>query len=204
MELYYIISLVIGYLFGCISTAYIICRFAKDIDIREHGSGNAGTTNVIRTLGWKAGIYTFLGDFLKGVFAVLIMKYLFADYNNQAMVTVFTAAGVILGHNWPVFLNFKGGKGVASTLGLLFSINLLVGFIAALIMVVVILATRYVSLASILTALATPIVFLIFDDKKPYLVFAILLAILTIYKHKANVGRLLKGTESKIGKKKEG
>ncbi len=202
MEFYKIGCLLIGYLFGCFSTAYIIGKTSGKIDIREHGSGNAGTTNVIRVLGWKAGFITFLGDFFKGIAAIYFAKYLFADNVDESMVVVSTAMGVILGHNWPVFLNFKGGKGVATTIGIIATINFYIALVVGICMIAIISITKYVSLASIIAPLLTIILFFIFDKNLTYIIFTAILAALTIYKHKENIKRLLKGTESKIGRKK--
>lgn len=193
-----VIGLIIGYLFGCFSTAYIVGRILKKLDIREYGSGNSGTTNAIRVLGWKAGIIVFIGDFFKAVLAVLFVK---TYIDTSAIVLAITAVGVVFGHNWPVFFKFKGGKGVASTLGVVSILNFKIALICAIFMVLVILITRYVSLASILNSILLPILFYYVTHEKGYILFAIIISIVTIYKHRTNIKRLLDGKESKLGQK---
>ncbi|OGO82147.1 MAG: acyl-phosphate glycerol 3-phosphate acyltransferase [Clostridiales bacterium GWD2_32_19] len=197
----YFSSLLIGYLFGCFVTGYVVGKCIDKRDIRDFGSGNAGMTNTLRVLGWKAGAITLFGDFFKSVLAILLAKYLFANAVDDRIIVVLTATGIILGHNWPVFLNFRGGKGVASTFGLLAVMNFWIALIAAVFILTVMATTRYVSLGSILTSILIPILFLVLDKNQPYIIFTVLLAILTIYKHKDNVKRLFAGTESKIGRK---
>ncbi|HAN10239.1 MAG TPA: acyl-phosphate glycerol 3-phosphate acyltransferase [Clostridiales bacterium] len=197
----YFSGLLIGYLFGCFVTGYIVGKFIKKTDIRDFGSGNAGMTNTIRVLGWKAGFVTLLGDFFKSVFAILLAKYLFANAVDDRIIVVFTAAGVILGHNWPVFLNFRGGKGVASIFGVLAVMNFWIALMSGVFILTIMATTRYVSLASILTSILIPILFVVLDKNEPYIVFTVILAVITVYKHKDNVKRLLAGKESKIGKK---
>lgn len=192
----YVLVSVIAYFLGNFATSYIVSMRAAHIDIRKHGSGNAGATNVLRVLGAKAAALTFLGDALKGVVAVLIGRYL-AGSNGALLAGLF----VVIGHNWPVTLGFKGGKGVATTIGAMLAINPLLVLIVFAVGVTVLITTKYVSLASITGMVIFPITMLMFKQEPEYIAFSFILAILGIFKHRKNIGRLIKGTESKIGKK---
>ena len=146
-----IASLLIGYAFGIIQTAYIYGK-CNGIDIREHGSGNAGTTNALRVLGKKAGLIVFAGDFLKCFVSVFLVQFLFRKQAADILplIGLYGAAGCILGHNFPVQLNFRGGKGIACTAGLLVCFDIRIGLIALITFLLVVILTRYVSLGSIL------------------------------------------------------
>lgn len=136
-----VITILLSYLLGCFSSAYVLGKLTKNIDIREYGSGNAGATNALRVLGKKLGALTFLLDILKGILAVVIGKYLLG-LDGGLLASIF----VVLGHNFPVFLNFKGGKGVATSLGVLMILNWKIGLVCLIVGVTVIILTRYVSL----------------------------------------------------------
>ncbi len=196
----YLISIVMGYFLGCFQTAYIVARKTKHIDIREHGSGNSGTTNAIRVLGWKLGMLTFVGDILKAVLAVVIARTLF----DSQLAGLYAGAGVIIGHNWPFVLNFKGGKGIASTLGMLLAFDWRIGLVAWAVASLAIYLTKYVSLGSILLVTIMPIgVLLLYPGGIQELIITSILAIIAIYRHKANIGRLIRGEENKLGVKKQ-
>ncbi len=204
-----ILCLGIGYLFGTFQTAYIYGRM-NGIDIREHGSGNAGTTNALRVLGKKAGIVVFLGDVAKTVLAVIVVRLLFGRTHADILplLSLYAAAGAILGHNFPVQLRFRGGKGIACTAGLIATLGPVVSVVEAITFLIVVGLTRYVSLGSI-AAVIELVVWLVvlgqtghFGMTQPrlmelYLV-GILLAAMAIYRHRANIRRLLNGTESKV------
>ncbi len=204
-----IASLVIGYLFGIIQTAYIYGKM-NGIDIREHGSGNAGTTNALRVLGKKAGAIVFLGDFLKCFVAFQLVKLLFRESaaNILPLIGLYGAAGSILGHNFPIQLNFCGGKGIACTAGLLAAFDIRIALIALITFVLIVLITRYVSLGSMVVVLEMVIFMIVFGQKGDYhmssaaltemYVLAGLLAAMAIFRHRANIVRLVKGTENKI------
>lgn len=187
---------IIAYFIGNFATSYIVSMRSAKIDIRQHGSGNAGATNVLRVLGVKAAAMTFIGDALKGVVAVLIGRYLAGNYG-----AVFAAFFVIIGHNWPVLLKFKGGKGVATTIGSMLAINPLVVLIVLVIGIIILVTTKYVSLASITGMAIFPFMMVAFKQPQEYVAFSFIVAIMAIYRHKANIVRLLKGTESKLGHK---
>lgn len=203
-----LICLAIGYVFGLLQTGYLYGK-ANGIDIRDHGSGNAGTTNALRTLGKKAGLITFLGDAFKCVFAVLTVWAIF--HNTQAdimpLLKLYTGAGVVLGHNFPFYMGFKGGKGIAASAGLFLSFDPIIVGLALVTFLTVFLLTNYVSLGSLVIYLGFLIEVVVmgqmgyFQVAQPVLyemyIIAALLTILAFYKHKANIGRLLRGEENK-------
>ena len=209
MELIYVlISMILGYGFGCFQTAYIIGRM-NQIDIREYGSGNAGTTNALRTLGKGAALGTFLGDALKGMFAVWIVRFFIAPMApeiNPTFLCLLTGFFAVLGHNFPFFLHFKGGKGIATTAAITMAIDWRMGLVSLIIFVVLCALTRYVSVASIVLLMAFPITLTIFHGKEQgyswMLVVALCYTVLGIYRHHANIVRLKSGTENRLGAKK--
>lgn len=188
----------IAYLIGSFSSAYIVGKLFLKIDIRNHGSGNAGATNAVRIMGRKLGVLTFLMDFTKGLAAVILGRYIFGDLGGY-IASLFA----VVGHNWPIFLNFKGGKGIATTIATMAVINFPITLASVIIGIAVALGTRFVSLGSIvfLTALFLLAVSGI-AGFEPYLVLlTFILALLGFYRHKDNIKRLLAGKENKIGKK---
>ena len=208
-----LLCVVIGYLFGLIQTGYIYGKIKK-IDIRKHGSGNAGTTNALRTLGWKAGVITFIGDCLKCVLAVTVVQFLFIQDPHQNLYAMYAGLGAVLGHNFPFYLKFKGGKGIASTAGLILSVNPIMFLIVAVVFISIVLITQYVSLASIIIMILFVIMVVVKgqsgmlllpnSDLYEYYAIAIVLALLAIWRHRANIKRLLNGTENKTDVRKIG
>ena len=208
-----IASLVIGYLFGIIQTAYIYGKM-NGIDIREHGSGNAGTTNALRVLGKKAGAIVFAGDFFKCFIAIHLVQFVFKESASDILplIGIYAATGCILGHNFPVQLNFRGGKGIACTAGLLAAFDIRIGMIALLSFLAIVIVTRYVSLGSMVIVTEFALFIIIFGQLGFYhmaqapliemYVLAIFLAGMAIYRHRANIVRLLNGTENRIFEKK--
>lgn len=202
----------IGYVFGLFQTGYIYGRI-KGIDIREHGSGNAGTTNALRTLGTKAGVVTFMGDCLKCILAVVAVRLIFSQRYASLMplLTVYTGLGVVLGHNFPFYLKFRGGKGIASTAGLILTLDPVLSLIAFATFGAAVGITKYVSLGSLLLAaefLAGVIIYG-FSGKwnlsqpqliEMYIVAAVITA-MAFFRHRRNIKSLVKGTERKIGEK---
>ena len=191
-----IIVSVLSYIIGNISASYLIAKYAAGIDIRKYGSGNAGATNVLRTLGKKAGVAAFLGDALKGVIAVVLGR-LIAGEDGQ----IFAGLFVVIGHNWPVFLNFKGGKGIATTIGVMTAINPYIVAAIIPIGIVVIIITKYVSLASIMGMIIFPIIMLFTHQNIKLVLFSFILSIMALYRHSTNIKKLMEGTESKLGQK---
>ena len=197
--MYRVLGLIIGYFLGCINFAYIIGRFKEHIDIRDYGSGNSGTTNAIRVMGWRLGMLTFLGDFLKSLVAYLVVAAVF----DNVVYGLYAGFGAILGHNWPVFLRFKGGKGIASTIGLIYAVDWRLGLLVSLEMFLVIYITKYVSLGSIIMAIIMPVGFYLFHSEVPEFTYVgLVLMVMALVRHKANIQRLLRGKENKIGTKK--
>ena len=208
-----IASLVIGYLFGIVQTAYIYGKM-NGIDIREHGSGNAGTTNALRVLGKKAGAIVFAGDFLKCFLAIHLVQIIFKNSAADILplIGLYGATGCILGHNFPVQLNFRGGKGIACTAGLLAAFDVRIGVIALLTFLAIVIATRYVSLGSMVIVTEFALFIIVFGQLGLYhmaqaplielYVLAAFLAGMAIYRHRANIVRLLNGTENRIFEKK--
>lgn len=197
MLLKYILVCFIAYGLGNFATSYIVGKMSAGIDIRKFGSGNAGATNTYRVLGTKMGLVTFLGDGLKGALAVLI-GYLIAGENGKYLAGVF----VVLGHIWPLVLGFKGGKGVATTIGVMLAASPLYVLMIVPFGLALIALTRYVSLSSILGMLSMPIIMVIRGENMATLAFGTVMASMSILAHRANVMKLLKGTESKVNFKR--
>lgn len=200
-----LLTVLTGYLLGSIPFGLLVGRL-NGIDIRQHGSGNIGATNVLRTLGKKWGYMTFALDVLKGVAAVVLVHFLpLREAAGFTPVILKIAAGLacIVGHNFPVWLKFKGGKGVATTGGVLVALLPLAALIAVAAWVVTFYATRYVSMASLVAAVAIPAaVWGIERQVDPLFGFSLVVAALGIWRHRANIQRLLAGTESRFEKKK--
>ena len=203
-----VISLLIGYVFGLLQSGYLYGKFVKNTDIRQHGSGNAGSTNILRVFGVKSALIVFLGDFFKAVIAMFIVRKLFGGTGNGDLYAMYAALGVTLGHDFPFYMNFKGGKGIASMAGILTAMDLRITAVCLLIFVAVVYLTRFVSLGSILVSIAFGVMNIYFCWKGYYNVlpgncpevYAITLCLtgLAIQRHHANIGRLLSGTENKI------
>ncbi len=208
-----VICIVIGYLFGLFQTGYIYGRL-HHVDIRQYGSGNAGTTNALRVLGKKAGIITYIGDCLKAVLAGAFVSLIFKDSHADMLrlLVFYSGLGVMLGHNYPCYLKFKGGKGIAATSGMVLAFDWRLALCICAVFILVTALTRYVSLAS-LVMMAVFMLLLIVGGQTGqyglstaylYEVYAIgaVMTFLAFFKHRANIGRLLHGTESKLGEKK--
>ncbi len=196
--LYGIIALVIGYLLGSINSAVLISKVFYKTDIRKMGSGNAGTTNVLRSLGKKAAAFTFLGDFLKGILASLIGMLLYKE-----MGLVLAGGAAVVGHNWPVYFGFKGGKGVLTSFSVLLFASPLAALIALAWFIIIVAITRYVSLGSITSAIVVVIAtyFTHHGFNTPTFYLTVFVAILVVFRHHSNIKRLIQGNESKLGQK---
>ena len=199
-----IVCLIVGYLFGCIQTGYFVGR-ANKIDIRDYGSGNSGTTNTLRTLGKTAAVITFLGDAAKGLVAVNIARYIIIPYfgvESEAVLWLLTGFAVVLGHNFPFFLGFKGGKGIATTGGVIFAFHWQLGLICAVVFLIVTAATKYVSLGSICMVLIIPFMLYFAEPGNlPLVGVGVIFTAMAIWRHRANIDRLIHGTENKLGQK---
>ena len=200
MEIFLVI--LISYLLGNFQTSYLLGKIFMKTDIREFGSGNAGTTNALRVYGKKFAIATLLLDAVKGSVAVMIGFYFFGEVGE-----LIAGIAVVLGHNWPVFLKFKGGKGIATTIGVALAISPILAGLCIVLGLAIIAKTRYVSLGTMTAIVIWPFVSYVFMMLKleeldyKFLAFSAILAMIAIYKHKMNIKRLLKGEESKLGSK---
>lgn len=192
--LHYVLGYALGHLFGSIPCGLWIVQAMHGIDIREYGSKNIGTTNVFRTVGAKTAALVMAADMLKGILAVALINYLFHDH----MLNVVTALGAILGHSYSLFLGLKGGKGVATGLGLLVYLMPEASLCSLLVWGVVVFTTRYVSLGSITAACVTPILAWYFGYPVSYIGLSLLSTFFIVIRHIENIKRLLNGTESKI------
>jgi glycerol-3-phosphate acyltransferase PlsY len=201
-----LLTLLLSYLVGSIATAVWVGKIFHGVDVREHGSGNAGATNVIRVLGWKTGVPVLLIDVLKGWGAAMLPIFINLAGDGTALLTNFqilAGLAAILGHIFPVFAGFRGGKGVATIFGVLMAIHPLLTLSCLGVFLVVLLISGYVSLSSMSAGVAFPIfLFLFFDTPSLFFkVFSIIVAIALIFTHMKNISRLLKGEESKLFKK---
>ncbi|RKD27935.1 glycerol-3-phosphate acyltransferase PlsY [Caminicella sporogenes DSM 14501] len=189
----YVIPIILSYLIGSLPFSFIVGKYIGGIDIRKHGSGNTGATNVLRTAGKKAFIIAFLGDFLKG-FIVAFSAKIILNLETAVICSVF----VVLGHCYSMFLGFKGGKGVATAAGTIFALYPLIGLILLIIQILILMAFNIMSLASIIVSISFPIVSILFKTPKYYIYYSIFIGLFVIYKHKSNIKRLISGNESKI------
>ena len=210
----YIIMAIIAYCIGSINFSVIFSKKFAGFDVREKGSGNAGSTNMLRSVGKKAAALTLICDVLKGVVAIviaIILGNIFQDLNKELLLQI-AGIAVVLGHTFPVFFQFKGGKGVATSLGILLMSNWQIGLICLVFGIVLIALTRMVSLGSCAAAVLFPVLTLFINDHytvltegkqgNVYLVYSIILAIIVLYNHRSNIKRILNGTENKISFKK--
>ncbi len=205
--LWTIAALLLSYLLGSIPTAYLFGKALKGIDIRKIGSGNVGATNALRVLGKRAGITVLLVDILKGFIAVILLGDFFADKPHlwqEQNLRIFMGLCCICGHNWTIFLQFKGGKGIATSFGVLLGLsmrvpglNIVMGLII-LTWFLVFFSSRMVSLASIMAALALPILCLFFKQPFPLISLSFLLFVFVIIRHKANLARIFQGKEPRL------
>lgn len=195
-----LLVLVVSYLLGSISTSIIISKIMLGDDIRNHGSGNAGATNTLRTVGKKAALFVVLGDVLKTVLAILAAKLLLKDDPTAVYIA---GIGAVLGHNFPLYFGFKGGKGIVVSATSMIFADPAIGTIVAVVAILIMAISRYVSLGSILGAVLFVILSFVMRASNPdFIIFACMLALLAIYMHKSNIKRLLSGTESKLSFKK--
>ena len=210
----YIIMAVIAYCIGSINFSVIISKKMAGFDVREKGSGNAGSTNVLRSVGKKAAALTLICDILKGVISILIAMILGNLVKNLDKELLVQIAGiaVVIGHTFPIFFEFKGGKGVATSLGVLLISNWQIGLICLVFALVLMALTRMVSLGSCSAAVLFPVLTLFINDNytvltngksgKYYFVYSLILAIIVLYNHRENIKRILNGNENKLSFKK--
>jgi glycerol-3-phosphate acyltransferase PlsY len=200
MDIFFlIISAVAGYALGSINSSVIVGRM-YGVDIRTKGSGNAGLTNTLRVLGKKAAVMVLVGDILKGVIAVLagLLFNGWVEGSLGAYYPVIAGTFAVIGHNWPVYFNFKGGKGILTTATVIFMVDWKIGLSVLVLFIIIVFVTRYVSLGSIIGALMVPLAALIFGHDLVFIIFMLVLAALAIFRHSANIKRLIKGNENKL------
>lgn len=205
----YIICAILAYALGSISFSVIFSRKFGGFDVREKGSKNAGSTNVLRTVGKKAAILTLICDVLKGVVAILLgmLIGMIAKEVDKALLVQIAGIAVILGHTFPIFFEFRGGKGVATSLGVLLMVNWQIGLICLVFALVIMLLIRMVSAGSVLAAVLFPVLTLFLGGEHylvsgNYLIFSIIMALIVMFNHRSNIGRILNGTENKLSFKK--
>ena len=206
----YILVILVAYLLGSISFSVIISKKMAGFDVREKGSGNAGATNVLRSVGKKAAVLTLLCDCLKGVVAVLFAVVVgkIASNSDKALLVQLAGIAVVVGHTFPIFFGFKGGKGVATSLGVLLVTNWQIGLICLVFALVLMALTKMVSMGSVGAAILFPVLVLfiktnfIVTEGSGYLIYSIILAVLVAFNHRSNIKRILNGTENKLNFKK--
>ncbi len=206
-----IICLIVGYACGLFQTGYLVGKL-HHIDIRKQGSGNAGSTNALRVMGWKAGALTFIGDVLKCVLAVVAMRFVFRETEFAPLLGMYAGLGATLGHNFPFYLKFKGGKGIAVLAGLVVSTSVWMVPIPLAAFLVAVLLTRYVSLGSLLASTTFFLEMILFGELGGFEMvmkyrlelygIAFILMLLAWIRHKDNIKRLLEGKENRFGSKK--
>lgn len=205
-----VIVAIIAYLIGSINFSVILSKKMAGFDVREKGSGNAGTTNMLRSVGKKAAAITLICDILKGVVAILIAMFIAWAFKveNASLLVQIAGIAVVLGHTFPIFFGFKGGKGVATSLGILIMSNWQIGLICLVFGVVLIALTRMVSLGSCAAAVLFPVLTLFINEHyivsqgSSYLIYSIILAVIVLFNHRSNIQRILSGKENKISFKK--
>ena len=210
----YIVMAIIAYLIGSISFSVIISKKMAGFDVREKGSGNAGSTNMLRSVGKKAAAITLICDVLKGVVAIIlaiILGNIFKDSNKELLLQI-AGVAVVLGHTFPIFFGFKGGKGVATSLGILLMSNWQIGLICLVFALVLMILTRMVSLGSCMAAILFPVLTLFINEHytvltegksgNVYFIYSVIMAIIVLYNHRSNIKRILNGTENKLSFKK--
>jgi acyl phosphate:glycerol-3-phosphate acyltransferase len=212
--------IILSYLIGSIPTSIIVSKAARGIDIREHGSGNAGGTNVMRVLGWKHGVLVILLDAFKGVLAVVVVARLhygsipfqnITPFDDFTLVQIIAGISAVIGHVWTIFAGFKGGKGIATALGMLLMIITVDMLIAVGVFIIVVSISKYVSLGSLIAGIAVPLSLIIRENVfnvdipgyNTLLPFIIAVSLLIIFTHRKNVVRIFNGSENKLSFKKK-
>ena len=206
----YIVMAIIAYLIGSVNFSVILSKKMAGFDVREKGSGNAGTTNMLRSVGKKAAAITLLCDVLKGIVAIIIAIIIgkILKDTDKALLVQLAALGVVIGHTFPIFFGFKGGKGVATSLGVLLMVNWQIGLICLVFAIILMALTQMVSLGSVAAAILYPVLVMFIhtnytiSEGSSYFVFSIILAVIVVFNHRENIKRLLEGKENKISFKK--
>lgn len=194
-----VLSVILAYLVGSISSSTLVGKWFAHIDIREHGSGNAGATNTLRVLGIKWAIVVLAADILKGMLAIFIAWYL---GHGSPWYSYASGLAVIIGHNWPLYFGFRGGKGIATTIGVLALLMFIPALLAGIIAILLVILTRYVSLGALVFTILTPVFVILLRHNLHAALFAGVVAIFSIYRHRSNIVRLVKGQENRVFSKK--
>jgi len=188
------------YFFGSVPFGYILGKLFKKVDIRKHGSGNIGASNALRILGLPLASLVIIGDVGKGILSIYLVKYLNID---SSLILVIAGLAVICGHNWSLFLGFKGGKGIATTFGVIFALNPVISILAVVVWVIILILTKYVSLSSICAVFSILVFAILFKQPYEYIGFSFIILVLSIFTHRENIKRLKSRKERKIGEKIE-
>lgn len=197
-----VISILLSYLIGSIPSGFLLTKYVMKTDVREYGSGNIGATNVARVMGLKSGILVAVFDILKGYIGVMIGQMIIGDAATVYILLVAVAA--IAGHDWSIFMGFTGGKGVATTFGVILRLYPIAFLVYALIWLILVLTTRYVSLGSIIGSMSLPFVIYFSGFSGANIFFGVLLSLFVLYTHRANIQRLLNGEENRMDPDKLG
>lgn len=203
MVLIFLICLFVGYFCGCISTGVILGKI-YGVNLKQHGSGNIGTTNALRTLGAKAGAITLIGDIAKTIIPIVVMRIILESSEiSPHLIALYTGLGAVIGHNFPFYMKFQGGKGMAATAGMILAFGdfRIIG-ICLLVFIVIVALTRYVSLGSLLVNICFPAGIAVFYYGIPefthIMILSLIFPVLSVYKHRENIKMLINGTERKL------
>ena len=198
-----LLVIIIGYFFGCLQSSYLIGKYIKKIDIRKHGTGNAGASNTTIVLGWKYGAMVALIDILKAIISILIVKWIFNNYNysnNLYFLLYLNGLFVILGHNYPFYMSFKGGKGTASLIGMMLVINYKMGLIGILAIVIITIVSDYIAIGTFGTLISLIVLTKVFGYGNSSFIIAIIISLLSLYKHIPNIIRIINKEETGLRK----
>ena len=190
-----VVSILFAYLLGSISSSFIAGKVATGVDIRNYGSGNAGAANTLRVLGLRLGVIVLIADIVKGVLAI---AFAHLATNGSTATMALSGLAVIIGHNWPIYFNFRGGKGVATTIGVLATLSFPPALYAGLVAIALLIVTRYVSLAALVFVTLTPIFQIAFHTPALYIWVTVAVLIMTYWRHRGNIRRLIEGSEHRI------
>ena len=188
------------YFIGSVPFGYILGKLFKKVDIRKYGSGNIGASNALRILGLPLASLVIIGDVGKGILSIYLVKYLNID---SSLILVIAGLAVICGHNWSLFLGFKGGKGIATTFGVIFALNPVISILAVIVWVIILILTKYVSLSSICAVFSILVFTILLKQPYEYIGFSLIILVLSIFTHRENIKRLKSRKERKIGEKIE-
>lgn len=195
--------IIFGYMIGCIQIPYLVSKFIFCVDIKKQGSGNAGSTNVLRVLGKKIGIFVLVLDVSKVIIACYIANIIFDLEISNKTIAMYAGLGGVLGHNFPFYLGFKGGKGAATTLGLIFYINWIVGLSLFILGLMILKVKGYASISSMVSLTLSTVIFYLLGYNQEIIIISSILSILTVIQHRGNIKKLLNGTERKITDKRK-